>query len=205
MTNVGDVLHLHNDHEKAQLLLPWYVNGTLEPEETAMVEAHLAGCGECRQELAAERALRDLYADTPPLGQPGRPVALEPSDSSARRLVRRLTSDWSTATQIALAAAAAIALIVAVAPPDSREGFQLLGSGEVSGQANAIVLFSPDTAERDLRAALEQAGARLVDGPTASGAYVVQIPEERRAQALAGLRALPQVILAEPVDPTDRP
>ncbi|MCB1036830.1 MAG: zf-HC2 domain-containing protein [Acidobacteria bacterium] len=31
-------------------LLPWYLNGTLEAEELAAVEAHLEGCPRCRQE-----------------------------------------------------------------------------------------------------------------------------------------------------------
>ena len=57
----------------------------------------------------------------------------------------------------------------------------------------------------DLRAALTKAGARVVDGPTATGAYVVRIAPDRGGQAIDGLRATPQVVLAEPIDPGSQP
>jgi hypothetical protein len=47
--------------------------------------------------------------------------------------------------------------------------------------------------------------ARIVDGPTASGAYVVRITPASRAQALDGLRSTPQIVLAEPIDPGSQP
>lgn len=194
---MGDLLHLHNSHEQAQLLLPWYLNGSLEPGEAAPFEAHLAECGECRADLAASRALRKLYAETPVAGGPARPATVLQVDAQPRRA----PVGWNRIVQVALAAAATVALIVTVAPGrDDDERFRLLGSPGAVEAGNAIVLFSPETAERDLRAALEQAGARLVDGPTASGAYVVHVPAQRRADALADLRALPQVVLAEPLD-----
>lgn len=199
---MGDLLQLHNAHEKAQMLLPWYGNGTLDYEDTLFFEAHLAECDECRADVVANRALRELYAEAPVAARPARhpPVA-----GSPQGLAGRLGARWGKATQLALAAAAAVTLIVVVTPNQRDDQYRLLGSNDAAAQGNAIVLFSPDTAERDLRAALEQAGARLVDGPTASGAYVVQLPEQRRAAALAGLRALPQVVLAEPVDAASGP
>jgi hypothetical protein len=201
---VGDLLHLHNEHDRARLLLPWYVNGTLEPEDTALFETHLNDCDECRADLAANRALRELYAATPVAGLAARPAQLTPARGSPQPMWR-LSSGWARVTQVALAAAAAVALIVVVAPRPEDSGYRLLGSDDAVQVGNAIVLFSPDTTERDLRAALTRAGARLVDGPTASGAYVVLVPEQRRAEALADLRALPQVVLAEPVDAAGGP
>jgi len=208
---VGDLLQLRDAHEQAQMLLPWRVNGTLEPGEDAWLDAHLAECAECRHDLAANRALRELYAETPVASQPALPRMLDviesrPGGSSWRFVKRRLSSGWGRAAQVAVAAAAALALALVIAPAEREDdGYRLLGSETAQPQGNAIVLFSPETAERDLRAALEQAGARLVDGPTASGAYIVQVPDARRAEALEGLRALPQVMLAEPIDAADGP
>ena len=205
---MGDLLQLRDAHDEAQMMLPWRVNGTLEPGDAALFEAHLAECAECRADLAANLMLRELYAALPTTGEPARPAllgALEgrlppAGDSSWRFLKRRLSSSWGKAAQAAVAAAAAVALVLAVAPTEQDSGFRLLGSDAPAQQGNALVMFAPETPERDLRAALEQAGARLVDGPTASGAYIVQVPAQRRAQALEGLRDLPQVVLAEPID-----
>jgi anti-sigma factor RsiW len=202
---VGDLLQLRDAHEQAQLLLPWHASGTLGPDETALLEAHLAECAECRRDLAAERRLRDLYAAMPVASEPERftipPLRLSPRHHSPWRSVkRRLSSGWGKAAQATAAAAAAIALVVLVAPDRQDGDYQLLGSETAAQSGNAIVLFAPETPARDLRAALEQAGARLVDGPTASGAYMVQVPEDGRAEALARLRASPHVVLAEPVD-----
>ena len=200
---MGELLHLHDEHDRVQMLLPWYVNGTLEPGDAVLFEAHLGECDECRADLAANRALRELYAGTPMAGKPERPAALAPVDGPSQ--AARPVANWTRATQFALAAAAAVALIVVVTPRADSGGYRLLGSDAPAPVGNAIVLFSPDTAERDLRAALERTGARLVDGPTASGAYIVQVPEQRRGKALDDLRALPQVVLAEPIDAAGGP
>jgi len=202
---VGDLLHLHNDHDKAAMLLPWYLNGTLEPGEAAVFEAHLAECDGCRADLAADRALRMLYAETPVAGQRERAALAAPVTGSHWRLGKRLSSGWGKAAQVALAAAAAVTLVVVITPRQADGEYRLLGSDAPVHAGNAIVLFSPDTAERDMRSALERAGARLVDGPTASGAYIVQVPGQHRAKALEDLRALPHVVLAEPIDAAGGP
>jgi anti-sigma factor RsiW len=49
------LLQLRDAHEQAQMLLPWHVNGSLEPGEAALVEAHLAECAECRATLPPTR------------------------------------------------------------------------------------------------------------------------------------------------------
>jgi anti-sigma factor RsiW len=53
-----DIIRLNGDpHTQAQRLLPWYVNGALEGEELAQVEAHLTDCAECREDLKTEQSL----------------------------------------------------------------------------------------------------------------------------------------------------
>ena len=207
---MGDLLHLRDAHEQAQMLLPWRVNGTLEPGEAALFEAHLAECDECREDLAANLALRRLYSDLPAERDPPPPAVLgdrqaRPGQVSWALLRRGIGSGWGRAAQLAVAAAAAVALVVVVTPSPREGEYGLLGTDDAGPTGNAIVLFSPDTAERDLRAALDAVGARLVDGPTASGAYVVQVSADGRAEALERLRDLPQVVLAEPVDAAGGP
>ena len=56
------------------------------------------------------------------------------------------------------------------------------------------------TKYRDQAPRIVQAtGGRVVDGPTASNAYVLQVPVGQREQILARLRAEPSVVLAQPL------
>jgi anti-sigma factor RsiW len=204
---LGNLHHLHDEHEQAQMLLPWHVNGTLEPAEAAWFEAHLAGCAECRADFEANLALRQHVAATPIELEPLRVPLLDrigarnkPSTASPWDFLRRrITLGWALAGQVAFAAVAAM-IVLTLAPPANDDEFELLGSETGAAEGNAIVLFAPETTERDLRGALDGAGARIVDGPTASGAYIVHLAAGERNEALDRLRALPQVVLAEPID-----
>ena len=51
--------HTHSTrlHQEVWELLPWYANGTLEREEAAEVEAHLASCPACQRELTRCREI----------------------------------------------------------------------------------------------------------------------------------------------------
>ena len=42
-------------HAEAWALLPWLANGRIQASDREWVEAHVAGCAECRAELAAQR------------------------------------------------------------------------------------------------------------------------------------------------------
>jgi len=63
----------------------------------------------------------------------------------------------------------------------------VLGSA-TTVDANAIVVFRNDATQAETSAALRAAGARIVGGPTAADAYLLQLPEPA-APALARLRA----------------
>ena len=78
------------------------------------------------------------------------------------------------------------------APPATRPG-------------NVVVVFQPTATEAQIRAALTASGARLVDGPTAADAYVLNVPASRREQALATLRTSKAVVAAQPVDAAGAP
>jgi len=210
---VGSLHHLQDAHERAQLLMPWRVNGTLDRTEAALFEAHLDECAECQADLAAETALSaglagmampelaDRSRSGPqPLGTRRRPAGRQPF------LSRRVPLGWALATPVA-AAAAAVALFLVVQPAvrDTGADYRLLGSGERGSAANVIVMFAPDATDRELRATLEQVGGRIVDGPTASGAYMVRVVPQERAVALARLRGADPVVLAEPVDAAGTP
>jgi hypothetical protein len=109
---------------------------------------------------------------------------------------------WAMAGQAALM----VALFAMVWPhagstPGAGARYHTLGAASSARVGNVVVMFRPDTPERDLRAAFVADQARLVDGPTAAGAYVLNVPQARRASALAALRRRAGVVMAEPIDP----
>ena len=81
-------------------LLSAYLDGELAPDESAHLEAHLAGCGACRGELEATAGTRSLLRRLPELDPPPGLVAR----ALARPRKRVLPVAW------AAAAAAAVAL-----------------------------------------------------------------------------------------------
>jgi len=118
----------------------------------------------------------------------------------------RLTND----ARLALLAMPFIVLFAAFFMlPQGERGttseYHLLGAEEARQPGNVIVLFAPDATQSDLRAALEQVDARVVDGPTASGAFMVHVAPGARATALERLRGMKGVILAEAVDADGSP
>jgi len=209
----GRVLPLQgSEHTVVDALLPWYVNGTLQGEELDRVKQHLAGCEQCRREVDW---LRDVFtacaaiAPTPdplPLPEPGggRGVAgrIEP-----RRIQSRLTAGWrSTQPWVRMLVAAQLAglailgTLVAFDPRDEPSYRTLGASAPSASPHDAIaVMFDPAMTEGELQRVLTKAGARIVDGPTATNAFVLEVPAARAADAVLKLRAERQVLFAEPL------
>lgn len=180
---MGEIIPLHADpHEEAQLLLPWYVTGQADAASLARVERHLAGCAVCRAELAFERALHAAIA------RDAAPVTTRPA----------VTRRWVPLARAAAAVLAFVALMPSGAPAPAP--YRALGSTPTAPSGNLLIMVRPGTGAAGLRAVVAQSGARLIDGPTAAGAYVLSVAPGERARALARLRAQAMVSLAEPID-----
>ncbi len=216
----GQILHLEPDpHAAVQRLLPWYLTGRLETAEHDVVEAHLAQCPECRAELETERQWQLL--------QPGHGAQVDVEDGWARmrarlageaaamplpttppRRRRWLPPMWPAAPRLPARAWAApamlsVALVVAIgftlrAAPVVGDYHALSAPAAVG--ATALVRFRPEATEAQIRQGLKDSGARLVDGPTVSDAYVVQLPREHYAAALDKLRQAPGFALVEALE-----
>ena len=48
-------------HQAAEELLPWFVNGTLDGDDLALVEQHLGECARCQHEIDSLRELQAAY------------------------------------------------------------------------------------------------------------------------------------------------
>jgi anti-sigma factor RsiW len=195
-----NVLPLDADgHDRVEALLPAYAAGRLVPADHAEVETHLAGCARCRAELGFDQALRSV---------PAEPLSADPDAGWAALRARIATPaampaprranpwPWFFGGQIALTAVLLAMLLWR--PPAQESLYRGLGPA-ASPAANALVMFRPDATEFQIRAALQSGGARLVDGPTATQAYLLRLPRAD-ADALATLRRQPGVALAESLD-----
>lgn len=203
-------------HKVVDALLPWYVNGTLSPEERDYVHQHVGECAQCRQEIewlrelhsacaaaqstpAGSLALRNLRRrlDEPP---PERGVwsrlrrALENSTRGAR---------WATAALVIVLVAS---VSWALRDGESPALYRTLSASDVMPRnGSLIVVFDPATTEAELRRILREADARLVDGPTRANAYVLDVPIERRDVALRALRSERSVLLVERLTQEGKP
>lgn len=218
------------DHEAA-LLLPWYVNGTLAPEERQRIEEHLAMCAVCPDELVAllkvQAALRRELAEAPepsaalletvkrqitgppvsldqPMASPGRPQDRWTWAWLGDLLRPALHPGWALAALILIAAQAAIIVGVVSRWPLGGPGYQTLTGPTTSGQLSGPrvrlrVAFVEQASERSIRATLgglQQ--ARIVDGPSPAGFYLIDVPLEGGLRApedaLRAFRKHPEVI-----------
>lgn len=212
---MGRIIRFEPDrHRQTQTLLPWYVAGQLDDEERARVEAHLHDCAECQAELRLEHRLAASVAELPFAADSGwselsRRIATE---SEMRRPLARMRRalaapgrlGWAIAAQFAvLAAGLGLALPLvrphSAAPPPAA--YHALGAARPTPAGNVVVIFQPNARTADLTRALRASQARLVDGPTAANAYVLDVPMSQRTATLARLRADSAVSLAEPIDP----
>jgi len=206
-------------HREAQDLLPWLANGSLAGDELARVEAHLGTCAGCRADLDTLYTLRDADPDAAPLPN------LDPEAALARLLPQletrampasaalpavpgwraRLAANDARWLRVAMGLQfCAIAVLAALllrpggesgAPPDA---YRVLGADAGTGSM-LLVAFRPETPERELRRIVLASGARIVGGPTVTGAWMLSSADAADAVA-ARLRSQPAVTLAEPLE-----
>lgn len=216
-------------HHEAQQALPWLANGSLAGDELERVQAHLQSCALCRADLAVLHTLRAASPGPAPDCDPERALArlLPRLDASAAlpdqpaavtspvpvpapagwraRLAANDRSWLRAAVALQFGAIAVLAGLLArpAGTPDAQAGaYRALGAGP-GAQATLIVTFRPDTPEHELRRIAGAHHARIVGGPTVTGAWLVDTGDG--AAALDGLRAEPAVTLAEPLGAEGRP
>jgi hypothetical protein len=201
-------------HEESWRLLPWLANGRLEGAERARLERHVRGCEACARELSLQR----LWCDA--LTAPER-VTYAPAPSF-RKLMERIDAAGSAGTEAPTPAARAARARAAWRPPGlawaaSFVASVALGTFAITAFRWSQPLYVTHTAppaapagvlhlafERsltigDAEQLLLAAGARVVEGPDASGVFGVApaagavTPAERDAQ----LRALAERLRAD--------
>lgn len=208
-------------HREAQELLPWFANGSLAGTELERVQAHLRSCAACRADLATLHTLRaagEVHGPAPGLQSGAHAEAalarLLPELDAAVALPRaptlqtmpgwraRLAANDARWLRVALALQCCVIAVLAgvllrpAASGETQSGpYRALGT--VPGaQGTLVVRFKPEAPERELRRIVLESGARVVGGPTVTGAWMLGTTEAP-ATVAARLRAQPAVTLAE--------
>lgn len=218
----GSILRLGGDeHDIVQLLLPWLDGGHLDDAEAARVNAHLGACARCQADLAWQRRLRSV-ADGAPVtasigdadrgwgalrGQldaeaaagRGRPVKPLPAMQRGRPRGWSGWSAWRWVMALQSAVIVGLAALVVVMLP-REDAYRTLGGPARSSEASIVVVFRPDASELQIRQALRDSDARLVDGPTATGAYLLSAAPARHAAAIERLKRQGAVLRVESLD-----
>ena len=164
--------------------LPWLVNGSLDKDERAAVEARIENSKALRDEYAFLAALRDsvkqqALADAP----------LEMSWQRLRRDIRRqypkgVSSRWRFAA-IAASLFLLVQSLVVWLPDDNSEHYHPLSSSVT--EPGLRVQFVDSAPQARIRQLLREQHLRIVDGPSAAGLYRL-VSDGNRADALAALK-----------------
>lgn len=199
----GRVLQFESGvHKVVDALLPWYVNGTLTPEELDFVQKHLDGCGQCKQEAEWLRELQEacVTAESAPGGSAALSNLRRQLEARRPRRPDRALTRGGSWTRWGLAACLVVlaAFSVSVMRDSIVAPYRTLASpSSVAVKGSLIVVFDPATTEAELRRILRETGARLVDGPTQQNAYVLDVPSAQLDAATRALRSERSVILVE--------
>lgn len=199
-------------HQTVQELLPWFVTNTLSAEETALVQIHLQACSQCRADADRQRMLHaaqprsgpmpdveQAWARLRPQLDTQRPGPARPALSALWSRIFKPGTGWLRWVVVGQSVAIVV-LAVLLMPPFTGSGLYR-GLGAAGGPSgNIVVMFKPETTEQELRTILQESGARLIDGPTASHAYILEAPDEQQKSVLHALRSQRAVALAEPLD-----
>ncbi len=207
---MANAIRPESAHGEAEELLPWYATGQLNSTDRALVESHLSVCDSCQRELKSERLLVEEFRSlTPEIDTSWAQLraAIEQQRTPRFRFRRSLKGFWIVLSRPAVAALVAAQLAFAIIAGATllslnRPGppYRALGAPDAPRTANVLVIFRPDATEEDIRDALRASEASLVGGPTAADAYLINVPQDRRAASLAKLQSDEDVQMAEPID-----
>jgi hypothetical protein len=216
-------------HTRAELVIPWLVNGSLPADADPALREHIATCPECREDYEGQLRVREAMRAEGPL--------VFAAESSYQKLLARLQNpearrepseaasepDSSPAiypfrqTPVAVRWLAAAVILQAFAlgvggwmwhssraASDARYMTLTSTAPSYDSGARVRVLFRTDLSIGALQTVLQQSGAHIIDGPADGDVYTLGFAPPPGSPAalekrIAALRANPAVLFAEPV------
>lgn len=142
-----------NEHRPLELLIPWYVNGTLHESEQDRLNRHLEACPSCREQVQREIEFSRALCETPA-------AMAQANRASARaELLARVAHDSGKQGPRfhirALAAASIIAVaVLLIGIFDTKPAYRTLTVPAQGDQTVVQILFEPAIGEREIRDSL---------------------------------------------------
>lgn len=173
----------------AEMLLPFYLNGTLSADETESVEQALAEHPDLQEELAFLSALREhLEGQQNSVNSPGELGLKRLQQQLHNKKSKPPTQGWRIA---AIAASFMLMLQTAVTWQRDEPVHYIPAGGsseaEVSGTLVSVT-FVPSATEQQIRAVLLESNSLIINGPSALGIYQLLVDDADK-QTLAWLEA----------------
>ena len=190
--------------------MPWVLQESATPEQSAGLEQHLARCASCRAEFEQQRRLRlalSLPTDLQLDAHAGLKHLMDRIDAPEREQTphRLRSGSWLTRGLVAAVVLQAIALGalgVKFLAADEAPAYHTLSQVAAPVVAGSIRVV-PDTSMSltDWNALLHSLRLQVVGGPNDVGAYTVAPTSSTvtTQQALKQLRAVRGIRLAEPI------
>ncbi|WP_394753982.1 hypothetical protein [Crenothrix sp.] len=213
-------------HDAIFMLLPWYVNKTLQSTELTRVERHLNTCLVCKRELISLQRLAvavnhpyvsngNSQASFARLKTRLHATAEHPPTAPVATIIRpaqwhnKVKVGFSNSTQSALAVAAVILLAVLLprlflTDPLRHEGYQTLSDSKtIHSNSNEIkVIFKNNTSQQTIEQIVASVQGYIISGPDAQSLYTLGF--EKNVDAAHVMDKLPQlkshadIVFAEP-------
>jgi hypothetical protein len=195
-------------HEESWLLLPWLANGRLSHAERARLEEHLRGCAQCAQEAARQRLVcqaltepdRVTYAPGPSFRklmdridgrttttrEERRPAYVRAFRSQAYAAWRPPGLAWAASFLLTTT----LATIAATAYRWSQPVYTTYTAAAPSAPEVLHIAFVPSLSIAEAGNVLRAAGARVVEGPDATGVVgVTPVASDTSPDARAAVSA----------------
>lgn len=200
---------LDSAREDIELLLPWYVNGTLEAADVTRVEAYLAHHPDMQVQLttlredmdeaitanetitgpsgvasgaALGRLMQQIETETPPVRHRVANVkrgVMAAVDEFLRSLSPGRLGWTAMAAAAVMMLQAGIVGTMMLNPPSNGNTTELASGGTALSGTFVLVQFKQDASLADVSAFLSDQGAEIVGGPKPGGLFRVRISENK--------------------------
>ncbi len=174
--------------------LPAFVNGTLPASDRDAIQAHLAGCEQCREEVHWLATLREQMQNDP------LPAVNEMGMARLMKAVRDEEKQTATSAPGWWRGALAAAVLVVVAQfgvitSQWQQETVYRPLGETVEDARIQVRFVETASEAQIRELLDRVEGQIVAGPSALGLYLIAVPDGASVeQAATTLRSAEGIV-----------